>query len=165
MNSEASQCPEKKPNSSPTARLKADSWFVFREQKHFGPFTTNSVLIFLKRGFISKEHHVWQQGQSAWSKIADIEAFNVPIAEEALRMSDDEFVQISGIKREHLTDFYKLQQSQAHPEQAEPKARLSGVTDLYESIKSKLNFRIKDDITDMEGERIDLNKKVKTEKI
>ncbi|MCO5114249.1 MAG: DUF4339 domain-containing protein [Bdellovibrionaceae bacterium] len=165
MNSEESQCPEKKTNSSPTARSKADSWFVFREQKHFGPFTTNSVLIFLRRGFLSKDHHVWQQGQSTWSKIADMEVFNVPIAEEALKMSDEEFVQISGIKREHLTDFYKQHQSQAHSEQAESKARLTGVTDLYESIKSKLNFRIKDDITDMEGERIDLNKKAKTEKV
>lgn len=165
MNSEESQCPEKKSNSSPTARLRADSWYVFREQKHFGPFTTNSVLIFLKRGFISKDHYVWQEGRSTWTKIADVDTFNVFIAEEALRMSDDEFVSISGIKREHLTDFYKQHQLQAHSEQAKARATLSGMKDLYESIKLKLNFRIKDDIADMEDERIDPNKKVKTEKI
>lgn len=165
MNSEESQCPEKKSNSSPTARLRADSWYVFREQKHFGPFTTNSVLIFLKRGFISKDHYVWQEGRSTWTKIADVDTFNVSIAEEALRMSDDEFVSISGIKRENLTDFYRQHQSQVHSEQVEARTTLSGMKDLYESIKLKLNFRIKDDIADMEDERIDPNKKVKTEKI
>lgn len=146
MNSGETQSPEKNSDTSPTARLQTDHWFVFRDQRHFGPFTTNSVLIFLRRGFISKKHYVWKAGQTAWQPIGTLEVFNIPIAEEALAITDAEFVQLSGIEREDLVGYFQSHQSLSSSQSQ--KSKLSGVTELYETLKQKLNFRIKENISE-----------------
>lgn len=68
-----------------------DDWFVFRNQRHFGPLTTQQVSKFLHKKQISIAHHIWRPGFAEWMPIGSVENFRAIGAKEIDFLSDDEF--------------------------------------------------------------------------
>lgn len=66
-------------------------WFVFRNQRHFGPLSSKQVRSFLTARMLSTEHFVWRPGIVGWVRIERLEAFKSYGKSEIPDISDDEF--------------------------------------------------------------------------
>lgn len=53
----------------------ARQWFVFSEDRHFGPYAENYLAVLLKRGAIGREAYLWSAGIEDWKPILQIEDF------------------------------------------------------------------------------------------
>ncbi len=68
-------------------------WFIFRDERHFGPLSSKQVRRFLSKRMISTDHHIWRPGFTGWKFIKDIEAFRShgKIKSKIRDLSDDDF--------------------------------------------------------------------------
>lgn len=66
-------------------------WFVFRDERHFGPLNSKQVSRYLLKKWISIDHFIWRPGFPQWTKIKEIECFRACGAEVIKNMNDDDF--------------------------------------------------------------------------
>lgn len=68
-------------------------WYVFRDQKHFGPFTYEDITDFISEGQILSNHHIWRPGFKSWRRINKIQEFSSYsiVGSENKNFSDIEF--------------------------------------------------------------------------
>jgi len=79
-----------------------NDWFVFRDERHFGPMSTKQVRYLLSKKMISSDHFIWRPGFTGWAAIGEVESFRSYGEEEIDYLSDDDFskkAMLSGIDR------------------------------------------------------------------
>lgn len=119
-----------------------DTWFVFRERQHFGPFSVQKIHRFLENGQITLGHFAWQPGQQKWICIKDLKEFAKCKEGQPLGISDEQFSDLLQLEKEDLVRFYDKMQAAALSEKSKGHKRLGA--DLYESIRKKLPFAMPD---------------------
>ncbi len=66
-------------------------WFIFRENRHFGPLTAKKINQLLFSHLLSLEHHIWRPGFNGWVKLKDIEAFRSYGKNQIELITDNDF--------------------------------------------------------------------------
>lgn len=66
-------------------------WFVFRDDRHFGPLSSQQVRGFLESKLLSTGHHIWRPGFDGWTAISEIEGFKSYGKAKIKIYSDEEF--------------------------------------------------------------------------
>ncbi len=66
-------------------------WFIFRDERHFGPLSSKQVSRYLLKKWISIDHFIWRPGFSQWTKIKEIECFRACGSEVIKNMNDNDF--------------------------------------------------------------------------
>ncbi len=66
-------------------------WFVFRDNRHFGPLSSKQVRGFLSKKLISTEHYLWRPGFDGWTSIKDVEGFKSYGKSKIKAYTDEEF--------------------------------------------------------------------------
>lgn len=74
-------------------------WFIFRDERHFGPLSSKEVRRFLSKKMISSNHHIWRPGFTGWKAIKDIEAFRSHGKAVIRDMNDDDFSFKAGLNQ------------------------------------------------------------------
>ena len=72
-------------------------WFIFRDQRHFGPLTSRQVQRFLAKKLISTKHYLWRPGCTGWVKIEAMEAFRPYGVDSIKTITDSEFSKLAKI--------------------------------------------------------------------
>lgn len=70
-----------------------NDWFVFREERHFGPLTSDQINKLLIQRKISIHHHIWRPGFAQWLPISEIENFRACGVESIDFIDDNTFSQ------------------------------------------------------------------------
>ena len=47
-------------------------WYIFRDEKHYGPFSYDDVSNFIKSDLIQMRHHIWRPGFDVWMRVEDL---------------------------------------------------------------------------------------------
>lgn len=68
-------------------------WFVFRNERHFGPMNTKQVRHLLNKKMLANSHFVWRPGFNKWELINDVECFRSYGHAAIKNLTDDEFSQ------------------------------------------------------------------------
>ena len=70
-----------------------NDWYVFRDQKHYGPFSYQALTEYIKDDVIHLSHYVWRPGFKEWIKIEDLNTFSCLQDKEMdrKRLTDDDF--------------------------------------------------------------------------
>ncbi|NQY99369.1 MAG: DUF4339 domain-containing protein [Bdellovibrionales bacterium] len=67
-------------------------WYVYRDDKHFGPFSVKWIQEFLEAGALSREHFIWRPGLQDWKSIEHFENFRAYLNDQSQQaMSDLDF--------------------------------------------------------------------------
>jgi hypothetical protein len=102
---------KEKTGNSPDSSLKnsvieqghiLNDWFVFREERHFGPMSTKQVRYLLSKKMVASGHFIWRPGFTGWTQIGEVESFRSYGKEEIDNLTDDDFskkAMLSGIDR------------------------------------------------------------------
>lgn len=53
----------------------ARQWFIFAEDRHFGPYAENYLVVLLKRGALGRDAYLWSAGLADWKPILEVEDF------------------------------------------------------------------------------------------
>ncbi len=70
-----------------------NDWFIFREERHFGPLTSDQVNKLLLQRKISIQHHIWRPGFTEWLPISEVENFRACGLESIDFVDDNTFSQ------------------------------------------------------------------------
>lgn len=74
-------------------------WFIFRENRHFGPLTSKQIKTCLKDELITKEHYIWRHGFDSWKKIRDVDSFAAyGVLKSDFNLSDKDFSEKANIQ-------------------------------------------------------------------
>ena len=79
-----------------------NDWFVFRNERHFGPMSTKQVRYLLSKKLIANTHHIWRPGFTGWTPMCEVESFRSYGKSSVDFMNDDDFSSralLSGIDR------------------------------------------------------------------
>jgi len=79
-----------------------NDWFIFRDERHFGPMSTKQVRYLLSKKMVSSDHFIWRPGFTGWTPIGGVESFRSYGRDEIDVLSDDDFskkAMLSGIDR------------------------------------------------------------------
>lgn len=73
-----------------------NDWYIFRDKRHFGPFSYEKVTNFLEMGLINNNHQIWRPGFGGWVAISNIDeiscyAFNDLNEDSLISVSDEDF--------------------------------------------------------------------------
>jgi hypothetical protein len=52
------------------------SWFIYLQDRQFGPFSWDEIQDQLKKGNITKKTQVWRRGMVSWTALCEVEAFS-----------------------------------------------------------------------------------------
>lgn len=68
-------------------------WYIFRDQRHFGPFSYDKITELIELGAVNLHHHVWRPGFDDWTEISKIDelASYFKDNEEQKKLEDTEF--------------------------------------------------------------------------
>ncbi len=70
-------------------------WFIFRDERHFGPLSSKQVSRALLKRYVSIEHFIWRPGFHDWVPIKDVECFRACGTDTIKNMTDDDFSRLS----------------------------------------------------------------------
>ena len=79
-----------------------NDWFIFREERHFGPMSTKQVRYLLSKKMIASSHFIWRPGFTGWTAIGQVESFRSYGRDEIDNLTDDDFskrAMLGGIDR------------------------------------------------------------------